>query len=87
MLPDDASAFPKALDTLFELSPDAVLVTDAQGHIRGTNEQAEAMFGYGRGELAASRSRTWFRSVSGSTIRPIAKDTTSIRAPARWAAD
>ncbi len=55
MLPDDASAFPKALDTLFELSPDAVLVTDAQGHIRGTNEQAEAMFGYGRGELAGQR--------------------------------
>ena len=51
MLPDDASAFPKALDTLFELSPDAVLVTDAQGRIRGTNEQAQAMFGYGREEL------------------------------------
>ncbi len=51
MLPEDAFAFPATLETLFDLSPDAVLVTDAQGRIREANEQAEAIFGYSRQEL------------------------------------
>ena len=50
MPPEDTFAFP-AIQQLFDFSPDAVLVTDAQGHIRAANHQAEAMFGYGSGEL------------------------------------
>jgi len=38
-------------DRLFELSPDAIFVTDAHGRIRGNNQQAEEMFGYGPQKL------------------------------------
>ncbi|MDR3735777.1 MAG: sigma 54-interacting transcriptional regulator [Acidobacteriaceae bacterium] len=38
-------------EKLFNLSPDAIFVTDAQGRIRGNNLQAEEMFGYGPQEL------------------------------------
>ncbi|MGO8717710.1 MAG: PAS domain S-box protein [Acidobacteriaceae bacterium] len=51
MLPDDALVFPATFETLFDLSPDAILVTDVQGNIRGANQLAEMMFGYGRGKL------------------------------------
>jgi formate hydrogenlyase transcriptional activator len=50
MVPGDTFEFP-AIQQLFDFSPDAILVTDAQGHIRAANRQAEAMFGYGPGEL------------------------------------
>ncbi|MGA9957101.1 MAG: PAS domain-containing protein, partial [Acidobacteriaceae bacterium] len=50
MLPGDTFAFP-AIQQLFEFSPDAILVTDAQGNLRAANHQAEVMFGYGPGEL------------------------------------
>jgi PAS domain S-box-containing protein len=36
---------------LFEFSPDAVLVCDAEGGIREANARVETLFGYGRGEL------------------------------------
>ena len=52
MLPHDGFASPAMLDSLFELSPDAIFVADAQGHILRANAQAETMFGYGHGELA-----------------------------------
>ena len=53
---------------LLEASPDATFVVDAQGRIAFANARAEAMFGYGPGELAgapmesllASRSRSHF---------------------------
>jgi PAS domain S-box-containing protein len=48
---NQAISSPEMLETLFNLSPDAIFVTDAQGRIRGNNEQAEAMFGYGPQEL------------------------------------
>lgn len=50
MVPGDPIALP-AIEQLFDLSPDAILVTDVQGHIRAANHPAEAMFGYGPGEL------------------------------------
>jgi PAS domain S-box-containing protein len=50
MVPGDTFAFP-AIQQLFDFSPDAILVTDVQGRIRAANHQAEAMFGYGPGEL------------------------------------
>lgn len=50
MVPGDTLAFP-AIQQLFDFSPDAILVTDAQGRIRAANHKAEAMFGYGPGEL------------------------------------
>ncbi len=50
MPPEDTFAFP-AIQQLFDFSPDAILVTDAQGLIRAANHQAEAMFGYGSDEL------------------------------------
>jgi formate hydrogenlyase transcriptional activator len=37
---------------LFELSPDAVLVCDAEGRIREANARVETLFGYRREELA-----------------------------------
>ena len=40
-------------EQLFELSPDAVVVADGAGIIRGANSRAEEMFGYASGELLA----------------------------------
>jgi len=37
--------------SLFEFSPDAIIVTDQQGKIAETNGQVEEFFGYSRGEL------------------------------------
>jgi len=37
--------------SLFEFSPDAIIVTDQEGKIAETNGQVEKFFGYGRGEL------------------------------------
>jgi PAS domain S-box-containing protein len=37
--------------TLFEFSPDAILICDAQGHIREANARVESLFGYKREEL------------------------------------
>jgi PAS domain S-box-containing protein len=40
-----------ALENLFEVSPDAIFVTDAQGVIRGANPRAAELFGYTQAEL------------------------------------
>jgi formate hydrogenlyase transcriptional activator len=40
-----------ALENLFEVSPDAILVTDAEGIIRGANPRATELFGYTPAEL------------------------------------
>jgi len=38
-------------EKLFEASPDAIVVTDAEGHITSINSQVERLFGYGRQQL------------------------------------
>jgi formate hydrogenlyase transcriptional activator len=38
-------------EQLFELSPDAIFLTDQEGKIQGTNGRAEELFGYSRAEL------------------------------------
>ena len=40
-----------ALENLFDISPDAILVTDAKGLIRAANPRAAELFGYTSGEL------------------------------------
>src|SRR5579871_617658 len=40
-----------ALENLFDISPDAIFVTDAQGIIRGVNPRASELFGYSQSEL------------------------------------
>ena len=40
-----------ALENLFEVSPDAIFVTDPQGVIRGANPRAAELFGYTQAEL------------------------------------
>src|SRR5580658_9899619 len=56
----DASAGPNhgqaefaqsALENLFEVSPDAIFVTNAQGVIRGANPRAVELFGHSKSEL------------------------------------
>ena len=42
-----------ALENLFEFSPDAIFVTDADGRIRNANPRATELFGYTRTEFAA----------------------------------
>jgi PAS domain S-box-containing protein len=44
--------------SLFEFSPDAIIVTDEQGKIAETNGQVEKFFGYGRGELVGQSVET-----------------------------
>ena len=39
------------IERLFEFSPDAILVTDAEGVMRGANPRAEELFGYSSREL------------------------------------
>jgi formate hydrogenlyase transcriptional activator len=39
---------------LFDSSPDAIVVTDAAGHIRRANPQSERLFGYSSGEIIGS---------------------------------
>ena len=41
-----------ALDNLFEVSPDAIFVTDAEGIIRAANPRAAELFGYTQAELS-----------------------------------
>ena len=40
-----------ALENLFDISPDAIFVTDAQGIIRAANPRAAEFFGYSQSEL------------------------------------
>ncbi|MGC1463612.1 MAG: sigma 54-interacting transcriptional regulator [Terracidiphilus sp.] len=59
--PEQAAAVPpvhgraelaqSALENLFEVSPDAIFVTDAQGIIRGANPRAAELFGHSQAEL------------------------------------
>lgn len=44
-----------ALENLFEISPDAILVTDATGAIRNANPRATELFGYTRTEFTRMR--------------------------------
>jgi len=48
---DRAELAQSALENLFEVSPDAIFVTDAQGVIRGANPRAAELFGYTQAEL------------------------------------
>src|SRR5580658_9414285 len=40
-----------ALENLFEVSPDAIFVTDSQGVIRGANPRAAELFGHTQADL------------------------------------
>jgi len=48
---DLAELAQSALENLFEVSPDAIFVADAQGVIRGANPRAAELFGYTQAEL------------------------------------
>ena len=48
LLPDDAQS-------LFETSPDGILITDSSGVIRGANARASELFGYSLNELPGKR--------------------------------
>ncbi len=51
-LPGSAQVADLALENLFEFSPDAVFVVDAEGRIRNANPRATELFGYARIEFA-----------------------------------
>jgi len=48
---DRAELAHSALENLFDVSPDAIFVTDAQGVIRGANPRAAELFGHTQAEL------------------------------------
>src|ERR1700727_1107072 len=48
---DRAELAQSALENLFDVSPDAIFVTDAAGVIRGANPRAAELFGYTQVEL------------------------------------
>jgi formate hydrogenlyase transcriptional activator len=48
---DWATLAQAALENLFEVSPDAIFVTDSNGIIRGANPRATELFGYTQAEL------------------------------------
>jgi len=43
------------IENLFEFSPDAILITDSEGVMRGANPRAEELFGYASQELIGKR--------------------------------
>ena len=46
-----------AFENLFEVSPDAIFVTDSEGVIRGANPRAAELFGHTQAELYRSADR------------------------------
>ena len=56
-----------ALENLFEVSPDAIFVTDTQGVIRGANPRSTALFGHTQGRAAGNADR---EPGSGAFSRP-----------------
>ena len=58
---DRATLHPAALQALFAMAPDAMIVTDAQGRIVLANPQAERLFGY---------TKTQLRSLSVDALVP-----------------
>ena len=50
-LHDRAELAQSALENLFDVSPDAIFVTDAQGVIRGANPRAAELFGHTQAEF------------------------------------
>ena len=53
---DTPSKFARiALENLFEISPDAIFVTDRDGMIRDANPRATELFGYTHGELSGMK--------------------------------
>jgi len=50
-LQDRAKAAKSALENIFDVSPDAIFVTDAEGVIRGANPRSAELFGYTQVEL------------------------------------
>ena len=54
-LQDKAAITHVALENLFEFSPDAIFVTDAEGIIRDANPRASELFGYAPGEFAGMK--------------------------------
>src|SRR5215472_7811902 len=48
---DGSNRAQELFERLFEVSPDAIVVTDAQGAIVRVNARVERVFGYGRAEL------------------------------------
>ncbi len=83
---DRAEFAHSALENLFDVSPDAIFVTDAQGVIRGANPRAAELFGHTPGRvLRACPLRIWFPRASADAIPAIAKTTMRIPGHARWA--
>jgi formate hydrogenlyase transcriptional activator len=49
--PSEAGLAQSAIERLFEFCPDAVLITDSKGIMRGANPRTEELFGYRQAEL------------------------------------
>ena len=74
------------IERLFEFSPDAILITDGDGIMRAANPRAEELFGYTSEELIGQPVEMLVPArFRGQPSRAIAKTTTPLRAPARWA--
>ncbi len=89
----------KAYEGIFEVIPDAVLVVDPDGTIVRANAQSARLFGFGGDELvgipveslipqrfAARHAAHRARYVANPRVRPMARDSTCLRA-ARTAAN
>jgi PAS domain S-box-containing protein len=73
-----------AFRDLVESTPDAMIVTDQNGHIVLTNSQVERIFGYTAKEWRASRSRRSCRGASATGIPSTAPRTSMRPVYARW---
>jgi PAS domain-containing protein len=74
-----------ALENLFEVSPNAIFVTDAQGVIRAANPRATELFGYSHEELIAMPVESLVPHGFARGIPVTGRTTTRTHAPGRWA--
>ena len=70
---------------LLESAPDAILITDASGRIVRLNAQAEAMFGYDRGELLGEPVEALLPERFRRDTRGTTRSSTPIPGRGRWA--
>lgn len=82
---DRADSARSALESLFDISPDAIFVTDAKESFAARTHGRPIYLVTRRSSCLASPSRIWCRSDFGSCIRAIAKTIVHIRGRGRWA--
>ncbi len=82
---DRAEFAHSALENLFDVSPNAIFVTDAQGVIRCANPRAAELFGYSQAEFYGMPTENLIPRRFRGRHPATARTSMQIPEPARWA--